>query len=468
MNDLNHSEGRGAFKGMEESEKSHEAKLANDTHHSHETGNLFLKLEDSSDLEESGTLEGTLDCDSQWAPDGLNIFSEGFKQLLDLIHAPRVDKSSVFDHLERMRLMELPPGSPNFFAFLNQKTILFSHFKEQPPLELPIISYLMALQGLKSDASKPSIMGQRSPFEPLPLNSKFYHSDGGFEMEDLHHLIASFVHLGVDVNARATDGTSALFVATLCYDIPLLKLLLDLGADIELSCQGKTSLHMAIILNYPPLSRFLLERGADVNLRVANDDADSPVTLVIKHSLDPVILHLLLCEYQADFDLDSIKSILSGSSEDTLLHRLAIRRDLPWPQTSELIGLLIQKGVNPELLNENGWSALHITAGRGHFPFVAALLKHGACPHQTTRSGLTALHMATLNNNLEVMKLLITQGSNPLVKNNEGYLASDLAVTAGHSEAYAYLKTCEQVLLEHQMLQDLLPPLTTDRPPFAL
>lgn len=74
---------------------------------------------------------------------------------------------------------------------------------------------------------------------------------------------------------------------------------------------------------------------------------------------------------------------------------------------------LLERGANPEAVNENGWTALHVATANDHLAMMEVLLRQGARVDAKTVAGLegTALMFATSAKTLEKGKLLIKYGA---------------------------------------------------------
>ena len=78
-------------------------------------------------------------------------------------------------------------------------------------------------------------------------------------------------------------------------------------------------------------------------------------------------------------------------------------------------------------------------ASLGDVEQVALLLGDGIDPNQIDDEGYSALQAAAENDNLAVVKLLVSKGANVAYKGE--YTALQLAEMAEHSEVVAYLKS---------------------------
>ena len=78
-------------------------------------------------------------------------------------------------------------------------------------------------------------------------------------------------------------------------------------------------------------------------------------------------------------------------------------------------------------------------ASLGDVEQVALLLEDGIDPNQIDDEGYSALQAAAENDNLAVVQLLVSKGANVAYKGE--YTALQLAEMAEHSEVVAYLKS---------------------------
>ena len=140
------------------------------------------------------------------------------------------------------------------------------------------------------------------------------------------------------------------------------------------------------------IAYMLLERGANVNVLVnhtnnplfrAVDQGDVAMTeLLLKNGAkinnytDPKLTPLLCAIQNRNFD---IVHLLLQHNADPNLHNpleIAIRQNL-----SGAVLLLLQKGAKPNnIINEAGYTALHLAAEKGNPVIVRILLEHGADP----------------------------------------------------------------------------------------
>ncbi|XP_075063440.1 ankyrin repeat domain-containing protein 39 isoform X2 [Mixophyes fleayi] len=80
----------------------------------------------------------------------------------------------------------------------------------------------------------------------------------------------------------------------------------------------------------------------------------------------------------------------------------------------------IEKGTDPNLADNFGYTALHYSSRHGHFPVCSFLLNSGADSNAQTHGGSTALHRAAYCGHLKVVELLLKNGADPAKTDSDG------------------------------------------------
>ncbi|XP_023804140.1 espin-like, partial [Cyanistes caeruleus] len=98
-----------------------------------------------------------------------------------------------------------------------------------------------------------------------------------------------------------------------------------------------------------------------------------------------------------------------------------------------------------------GATAMHFAASRGHAKVLSWLLLHGG---EITADGWggTPLHDAAENGELECCQILVVNGADLSIRDQDGYTAADLADYNGHNHCAQYLRTVENMSVEHRVL----------------
>ena len=110
----------------------------------------------------------------------------------------------------------------------------------------------------------------------------------------------------------------------------------------------------------------------------------------------------------------------------------------------------VSKGVNLNIKDSAGYTALHYAARNGNFAVVKFLLEKGACVNCVTKSGKdTPLHRAAFVGHLDIVKLLIRHGANIYIQNTDGQTCLHRSVQS--SDCY----DVTEYLLSHKNLKDI-------------
>lgn len=114
---------------------------------------------------------------------------------------------------------------------------------------------------------------------------------------------------------------------------------------------------------------------------------------------------------------------------------------------TQVLELLVDRGIELTSRNEQGMTALHQMAGMGNAVIVDGLLYHGLPVDARDARGRTALYWAATNAHVAVATVLIGAGADPLLNALDGHNPLALAHHNGQAEMVA--------LLEHRVLHGL-------------
>ena len=98
----------------------------------------------------------------------------------------------------------------------------------------------------------------------------------------------------------------------------------------------------------------------------------------------------------------------------------------------QMVREIIATGVNKDVRDSLGATALHVSLFQQNLIVVKILLDNGFDPNaRATKTGNTPLHYAVSINNVDAARMLIQYGAISTIKNNEGRTALDQAKAEG-------------------------------------
>jgi ankyrin repeat protein len=193
------------------------------------------------------------------------------------------------------------------------------------------------------------------------------------------------------LNTKTLPAQISLSEAVRLDDIPQIKALLDVDADVNVTDElGETPLHIAAVRGYLQAASMLIAKGANVN---AGD----------VRGLTPI-------------------------------HAAA------WAGNNEIVEMLIDKGADINARDEDSVTPLHAAALAGRNETVALLIARGANVNVKNDEGMTPLHAAALAGDRETVALLIAKGANVNARNKDGITPLQTASQKGDSDIVQLLR----------------------------
>jgi ankyrin repeat protein len=212
--------------------------------------------------------------------------------------------------------------------------------------------------------------------------------------------VRSLVQQKADVNAKASDGSTALHWAIESDDLEIVDLLLQAGADVKGKDRfGFTPLYFAISNNNVEMVRRLLKSGAAVN---AKDKTGQTALVWAIRSNQPALAKILISR---DAELNS-KTVAGKAPERRPpgagggSHGTGIVRG-GWPD----------RGYQGEA--SGGLSPLLFAARDGRLEAAKLLVEAHADVNQPDANNIPPLMMAITNNHFDVAKFLLENGADP-------------------------------------------------------
>jgi len=247
----------------------------------------------------------------------------------------------------------------------------------------------------------------------------------------------------ISVRAKTKDGLTPLYHAVLHGHSTIVALLLDRDPDLQAqTVEGLAALDVAVSHGDQEITRMLLEAGADTEQIVRNGFL--PLHLASANG-DEAIVKLLL-EWNAN-------TLAVDEEKKTALHMAATLGHPP------IVDLLLEKKPNAVGIKDaSGCLPLHLAAFSGHSEIVSTLLANMGTTNiqprevtvsdsearfepnlpvlalnidSTTDDGMTALHLAALKGHTEVVRILLEAGASANVMTPEGETPLQLAIGMG-------------------------------------
>lgn len=224
-----------------------------------------------------------------------------------------------------------------------------------------------------------------------------------------------FLTQGGNANYQTSDGTSALHWAVYYDNAEIVSRLLRAEADPDIQNEyGSSPMYEAAENGNAEMLQLLLEAGADVE----SPNLEGQTALMTVARTGNLEAATLLIEHGADVNR---------------AEQWQLQTPLMWAAAQlqpEMIGLLIEKGANPNAVSKvrvwdrrvtaeprpqrrppGGWTALAYAARQGCADCVRELVAGGADINQVSPEGITPLLMATLNGRWNASAALIEAGA---------------------------------------------------------
>lgn len=187
--------------------------------------------------------------------------------------------------------------------------------------------------------------------------------------------IQSLLEAGANPNHISRDKVSPLVLAIESNHLPIVTLLLEHGALINLPCLNnkETALHRAIEQGFLDVARFLIDQGADVNK--PNRDGVCPLHLAAKNGHLPLMRQLVFAQASltaADHEGKTVAHYAAESKNPKIFDYLS-SCNISLEQQTENVVHSIRKLYPPT----QGKTPLHSAVERGNLQMVKKLQEKG-------------------------------------------------------------------------------------------
>ncbi|OBT53419.1 hypothetical protein VE04_07004 [Pseudogymnoascus sp. 24MN13] len=228
-------------------------------------------------------------------------------------------------------------------------------------------------------------------------------------------VVKVLLELGADVTVADSNGETPLYVASHNGHVDVVKVLLEHGADVTVAnISGWTPLNAASSYGHVDVVRVLLEYGADVT--VANSNGLTPLYSASVDGYVDVVKVLL--EYGADVTVAMDNGWTLTNQEYGNILEYAVHN-----AKASLVQLLLEVDTDTNLSSDDYGQALQLGCINGNVPIVDALICAGADPNRVDEHGWTSLWCASQFEQDVIMERLVASGGDPSLATRNSTLA---------------------------------------------
>ena len=254
--------------------------------------------------------------------------------------------------------------------------------------------------------------------------------------------VCSLLDHGAEINAQGGKGHTPLILAVLKGSTDTVRALLSRGAEVSLkSDDGRTALVHAAYEGKAESASLLLEYGADPDEKdsfgftayqaAAIVGSKEVIEVFMRQGIDINEKKLLYYAISWGVSVEAVKAVLACGAEVT--HDESVLCSAAEKGKKEVVQLLLDCGININVVDKWDNTALERAANKGHTEIVTLLLAHEADVNRRDKLGKVPLHQAAyqvkFEGNIEVVRALIAQGADVNAVDNNGK-------TPLHSVAY--------------------------------
>lgn len=232
-------------------------------------------------------------------------------------------------------------------------------------------------------------------------------------------------------------GTSALHEAVRNNHVDMLKVMLDKGADVNLTQDapadaGNTPLHIACIYGRAEAARLLMERGADDTLQ--NVAGETPAHLAVMKK-----------KFGGDLQAKERVGVLEALAHVDLERNdgrtpLMLLQYLDINSVMEVMPVLLEKGADAGHADAAGNTPLHVATQQNSYKgIVKELFRAGADVNAANADGALPLHFALKYGDQESSIFMIKKGADYNHADNRGVTPVQIAAEKGYETVLALM-----------------------------
>ena len=198
-------------------------------------------------------------------------------------------------------------------------------------------------------------------------------------------VVQLLIDIGADVNYN--KSRSALHAAAFRKDPSFTQLLLERGANVLLrDCHGQTALHQAVLNGFEETIACLLRGGSDVNARRKSSSSRSKLVGWDRDFVDNQTPLMLACGY-----------VIESTKECDAQTRI--------------IDLLLAHGADVSLQDDKAQTCLHHAVMAGSVDVVQRILALSTDMNVKDKDGIVAFHHAARSCNIRLVQLMVDRGA---------------------------------------------------------
>ena len=259
--------------------------------------------------------------------------------------------------------------------------------------------------------------------------------------------VDSCIRAGANIESRTMDGATPLIMAGEMGNQPILKRLIDAGAEIDAKRFGyyaSTALMEAAVRNDTLVAALLLQSGADIHLRDTFGDPALNWGAYYGHEVYVALLLDNGADWKTEskhgnaldiatkeWNLDVCQFLISQGAGESLPTSEKALVEAAWSNDINACYQLLEEGASPSQKDELGMPVLTWATALGFDSMVNVLIKNGADVNATNRAGQTALAAAARFGHTDILQTLLKAEADPNLAGSRYRLTPLMAATIG-------------------------------------